>query len=440
MTLQGETMTRNLTCIACGATYQMTDRRLRCDCGGLLEVRLSAGLLPSADTLAGVFDARLSSRRPEDASGVWRYRELVLDLDAHSLVTFPEGRTNLYALDHVPLGLSALWAKHEGENPTGSFKDRGMTVAVSWGVHQGARAFVCASTGNTSASLAAYGAWAHVPVFVLVPEGRIAQGKLAQALAYGAHTLQIDGSFDDAMRAVEQLAAGHGLVLVNSLNPFRLEGQKTIMLDSYFQLDRQLPDWIVVPGGNLGNTSAFGKALVEMQALGFIDRLPRLAVIQAAGAAPFAHAAATGFDKLEPVHPETVATAIRIGNPVNYPRAVRSITATNGVVTTVTDADILTAKHDLDRMALGCEPASATTLAGLRRLVRERVVQPGQSALLVLTGSLLKDPDTTIALATGTTADLGVMDAECLQSCANPPRRVPSDAAALVDIIEEELS
>lgn len=433
-------MTRNLTCIACGATYQLTDRRLRCDCGGLLEVRLSAGWLPSADTLAGIFDARLSSRNSEDVSGVWRYRELVLDLDAHSLVTFPEGRTNLYALDPAPLGLSALWAKHEGENPTGSFKDRGMTVAVSWGVHQGARAFVCASTGNTSASLAAYGAKAHVPVFVLVPEGRIAQGKLAQALAYGARTLQIDGSFDDAMQAVEQLAtAGHDLVLVNSLNPFRLEGQKTIILDSYFQLDHRLPDWIVVPGGNLGNTSAFGKALVEMKEMGFIDRLPRLAVIQAEGAAPFAHAAATGFNDLEPVRPETVATAIRIGNPVNYTRAVRSITATDGVVTTVTDVDILVAKHDLDRMALGCEPASAAALAGLHRLVCDRVVQPGQSALLVLTGSLLKDPDTTIAMATGTTAELGVRNAERLRACTNQPRRVPSDVAALAHIIEEEL-
>jgi threonine synthase len=433
-------MNRNLTCVTCGTRYPLEDRRLRCDCGGLLDVHLETNGAPTADTIAATAASRLSSRLAADASGVWRYRELVLDLPASDLVTFPEGRTNLYALDPAPLGLSALWAKHEGENPTGSFKDRGMTVAVSWAKHQGARALLCASTGNTSASLAAYGARAGIPVFVLIPEGKIAQGKLAQALAYGAHTLQIDGSFDDAMRAVEQLAVQHNLTLVNSLNPFRLEGQKTIILDSYFQMDRSLPDWIVVPGGNLGNTSAFGKALVEMQALGLIDHLPRLAVIQAEGAAPFAHAAATGFAHFEAVQPETIATAIRIGNPVNYRKAVRAIMATRGVVTTVADADILAAKHDLDRMALGCEPASAATLAGLRRLVREGVVQPGQSALLILTGNLLKDPDTTIALATGHTAELGVTGASALDGCANPPRHVPSDPAAIARIIEECLS
>jgi threonine synthase len=430
-------MNRNLTCVTCGATYPLEERRLRCDCGGLLDVRLDVEGAPSAASLAETFETRLSSRLPENTSGVWRYRELVLDLPADDLVTFPEGRTNLYAMDAAPLGLSALWAKHEGENPTGSFKDRGMTVAVSWAKHQGARALLCASTGNTSASLADYGARAGIPVFVLIPEGKIAQSKLAQALAYGAHTLQIDGSFDDAMHAVEQLAVQHNLTLVNSLNPFRLEGQKTIILDSYFQLGQKFPDWIVVPGGNLGNTSAFGKALVEMQALGFIDRVPRLAVIQAEGAAPFAHAAETGFAQFDPVQPETIATAIRIGNPVNYPKAVRSIRATHGVVTSVTDIEILQAKHGLDRLALGCEPASAATLAGLRRLTREGTVQPGQSALLVLTGNLLKDPDTTIALATGQTSALGVRDASPLDACANPPRHVPSDPEAIARIIEE---
>jgi threonine synthase len=430
-------MNRNLTCVTCGATYPLEERRLRCDCGGLLDVQIDTTSAPSAASLAETFETRLFSRLPENTSGVWGYRELVLDLPADDLVTFPEGRTNLYAMDAAPLGLSALWAKHEGENPTGSFKDRGMTVAVSWAKHQGARALLCASTGNTSASLAAYGARAGIPVFVLIPEGKIAQGKLAQALAYGAHTLQIDGSFDDAMRAVEQLAVQHDLTLVNSLNPFRLEGQKTIILDSYFQLGQKFPDWIVVPGGNLGNTSAFGKALVEMQELGFIDHLPRLAVVQAEGAAPFAHAAQNDFQHFEAVQPETIATAIRIGNPVNYAKAVRSIRATRGVVTSATDIEILQAKHDLDRMALGCEPASAATLAGLRRLMRENIVQPGQSALLVLTGNLLKDPDTTIALATGKTSALGVRDASPLDACANPPRHVPSDPEAIARIIEE---
>ena len=432
-------MNRQLTCVTCGLTYPLEEHRLRCDCGGLLDVQLDMDGAPSPSTLAAMFESRLQSRLPRDLSGVWRYRELVLDLSSEDVVTFPEGRTNLYPLDPAPFGLSALWAKHEGENPTGSFKDRGMTVAVSWARHQGARVLICASTGNTSASLAAYGAHAHLPVFVLIPEGKIAQGKLAQALAYGAHTLQIDGSFDDAMHAVEQMTATHNVTLVNSVNPFRLEGQKTIILDSYFQLGQMLPDWIVVPGGNLGNTSAFGKALIEMKALGLIDRVPRLAVIQAEGASPFARAAQDNFQHFEPVQPETIATAIRIGNPINYDKAVRAIRFTNGVVTNVTDAEILQAKHDLDRQAIGCEPASAATLAGLRRLTREQVVHPGESALLIITGNLLKDPDTTIALAMGQTAALGVAGAAPLDDCANEPRHVPSDPEAIAHIIEGAL-
>ncbi|MCX6098235.1 MAG: threonine synthase [Caldiserica bacterium] len=432
-------MNRQLKCITCGSTYPLEEHRLRCDCSGLLDVQLDMHSAPSPVALAATFESRLSSHLPQDLSGVWRYRELVLDVPPDDLVTFPEGRTNLYTLDASPLGLSALWAKHEGENPTGSFKDRGMTVAVSWARHQGARALICASTGNTSASLSAYGARAHLPVFVLIPEGKIAQGKLAQTLAYGAHTLQIDGSFDDAMHAVEQMATTHNLTLVNSLNPFRLEGQKTIILDSFFQLGQMLPDWIVVPGGNLGNTSAFGKALIEMKALGLIDRVPRLAVIQAEGASPFARAAQGNFRHFEPMQPETIATAIRIGNPVSYDKAVRAIRFTNGVVTSVTDAEILQAKHDLDWQAVGCEPASAATLAGLRRLTREHVVRPGESVLLIVTGNLLKDPDTTIALAAGQTADLGVRDTASLDACANEPRHVPSNPETIAGIIEEEL-
>lgn len=433
-------MKRQLKCVRCGSTYPLEEKRLRCDCGGLLDVQIDLDDVPSPTALATTFKSRLPSPLPEDLSGVWRYRELVLDIDPGDLATFPEGRTNLYALDPSPLGLSALWAKHEGENPTGSFKDRGMTAAVSWARHQGARALICASTGNTSASLAAYGARAHLPVFVLIPEGKIAQGKLAQALAYGAHTLQIEGSFDDAMHAVQEMAATHNLTVVNSLNPFRLEGQKTIILDSFFQLGQMLPDWIVVPGGNLGNTSAFGKALIEMKALGFIDRVPRLAVIQAEGASPFARAAQSNFQRFEPMQPETIATAIRIGNPVNYEKAVRAIRFTDGVVTSVTDAEILLAKHDLDRQAIGCEPASAATLAGLRTLVRDHVVHPGESALLIITGNLLKDPDTTIALALGQTAALGVAGAASLDTCTNAPCHVPSSPEAIARVIEETLS
>ena len=433
-------MTRNLVCVNCSTIYPLEDRRLRCACGGLLDVQPDLHEASPPAVLAQQISSRASSMNPEDLSGVWRYRELVLDLPPDQLVTFPEGRTNLYQLDPTPFGLSALWAKHEGENPSGSFKDRGMTVAVSWARHQEARALICASTGNTSASLAAYGARAHLPVFVLIPEGRIALGKLAQALAYGAHTLQVDGSFDDAMHIVEQLASDHHLTVVNSVNPFRLEGQKTIILDSWFQLGGRLPDWIIVPGGNLGNTSAFGKALMEMKALHLIDRVPRLAVIQADGAAPFARAATRDFAAFEPIcNPETVATAIRIGNPVNYAKAVRAIRFTHGVVTSVSDAEILLAKHDLDRQAVGCEPASAATLAGLRRLLREGTIHAGESVLLVITGTLLKDPDTTMALAMGQAAPAGGKTEELAQ-CVNMPRHVTADPDTIARAIEEELA
>ena len=265
--------------------------RLRCDCGGLLDVQLDMDGAPSPAALAATFESRLPSRLPEDLSGVWRYRELVLDVSPDDLVTFPEGRTNLYTLDPAPLGLSALWAKHEGENPTGSFKDRGMTVAVSWARHQGARALICASTGNTSASLAAYGARAHIPVFVLIPRARSHRASWHRRLRTVLTPCRSTAASTTPCTQWNRWPRQHNLTLVNSLNPFRLEGQKTIILDSYFQLGQMLPDWIVVPGGNLGNTSAFGKALIEMKALGLIDRVPRLAVIQAEGASPFARAA-----------------------------------------------------------------------------------------------------------------------------------------------------
>lgn len=376
---------------------------------------------PKAAEMAGLVARRLGSRAVCDVSGVWRYRELVLDLPPQEIVSFPEGRTNLYALDPAPLGLAALWAKHEGENPTGSFKDRGMTVAVSQALHAGARALLCASTGNTAASLAAYGARAHVPVIVLLSAEHMARGKLAQSLAYGAHVLQIDGGFDDAMAAVAELAEDSAVAVMNSLNPFRLEGQKTIILDTYFQLGQMLPDWIVVPGGNLGNTSAFGKALFEMQQLGFLDHLPRLAVVQAEGAAPFVQAAHTGFRFFAPVPAETVATAIRIGNPVNYAKAVRALGLTQGVAVSVSDREILQAKHDLDRQAAGCEPASAATLAGLWRLMAQGTIREGQSVLLILTGNLLKDPDMAVSLAEGNVPALGEAQ---LEGCANRPQRV----------------
>jgi threonine synthase len=260
-------------------------------------------------------------------------------------------------------------------------------------VRLGARAVACASTGNTSASLAAYAAQAGIPGIVFVPAGKVASGKLAQTLAYGARCLQVRGDFDAAMRLVREACDRLGIYLVNSINPFRIEGQKTIVWELLQDLDWHAPDWIVVPAGNLGNTSAFGKALREALAAGWIDRMPRLAAVQARGANPFFRSFAEGFATRHRVAAETVASAIRIGDPVSHDRAVAAIRDTNGVVTEVTDEELMAAKRKIDGMGIGCEPASATTLAGVERLRREGTLAAHERVVCVLTGHLLKDPE-----------------------------------------------
>jgi threonine synthase len=342
------------------------------------------------------FDGR---RRSGDAllagSGVWRFRELVL-AGPGITVTHPEGNTPLYRREAIAryAGHTDLALKHEGENPTGSFKDRGMTVAVTQAARAGATAVACASTGNTSAAMAAYAAQAGLPALVFVPAGKVAAGKLAQALAYGARTLLVKGDFDCCLRLVRDASEAFGMALLNSINPWRLEGQKTIVWELLQQRGWDPPDWIVVPAGNLGNTSAFGKALREARALGLIRRVPRIASVQAAGASPFYRSYRTGFRRRFKVEAETVATAIRIGDPASHERAARAIEETNGVVTTADDRAILEAKAAVDAAGIGCEPASAAAVAGLRRLVKEGVVRPGESVVAVLTGHLLKDPGT----------------------------------------------
>jgi threonine synthase len=315
-------------------------------------------------------------------------------------------------------GLERLYLKHEGENPTGSFKDRGMTVGVSQAVALGASAVACASTGNTSASLASYAAQAGLPCFVFVPEGKISSGKLAQTLGYGAVTLQVRGDFDAAMQLVEETCAGLGIYLLNSINPFRIEGQKTIALELLQQLGWDPPDWIVLPAGNLGNTSAFGKALLEAREAGLIGRVPRLAAVQAEGANPFYRSFASGFARRFTVRAETVASAIKIGRPVSHERARRAIEATSGLVVEVSDAAILEAKAVIDRAGIGCEPASAASLAGARKLAASGEIKPGERVVAVLTGHILKDADTTFAYHTGALASSA--------SHANSP--VPVDA------------
>jgi len=328
-------------------------------------------------------------------SGVWRFRELVLQATDEEIVTHPEGNTPLLSRSAVAnyAGVEELLLKHEGHNPTGSFKDRGMTVAITQALRVGARAVACASTGNTSSSLSAYAAQAGIPAYVFVPEGQVSRGKLAQTLAYGARMIRVKGDFDECLRVARDVSARLGVYLVNSLNPFRIEGQKTIVFELLQQLDWNTPDVIALPAGNLGNTSAFGKALVEAHALGLIDRIPRLLAVQAQGASPFAQGFAEHFSRRVHVQAETRATAIRIGNPASWDRAVRAIRDTNGTVVAVSDEEILEAKRVIDRCGVGCEPASAASVAGVRKLMRSGEVDGSERFVAVLTGHVLKDPD-----------------------------------------------
>jgi threonine synthase len=380
-------------CVACGNEMPENDPRSRCPtCGGLLEITHRPPDL-TRDELLQRFTERRGQRPGVSASGVWRFREFVLP-SAEKVISHPEGNTPLLhreALD-AWTGIAGLLLKHEGHNPTGSFKDRGMTVGVTQACRLEARAVACASTGNTSASLAAYAAQAGLPALVLVPSGNVASGKLAQSLAYGARTLLVRGGFDDCLRLVQEASEKLGVYLLNSINPFRIEGQKTIVLELLQQLSWDPPDWIVLPAGNLGNTAAFGKALREAHAWGLIARMPRLAAVQAAGAAPFARSFEEGFRRRYTVEPETVATAIRIGDPASHDRAVRAIQETEGVVLAVTDAEILEAKAAVDASGVGCEPASAASVAGVRALVRRGTIVRGRRVVAVLTGHLLKDP------------------------------------------------
>ena len=377
-------MSEWLRCIRCGKEFDAGAIRYTCDCEGLLSVERDA---PSVGP--SVFDSRRDRARGIDRSGVWRFREAVLDVACESIVTHPEGSTRMYERE-------GIFFKHEGENPTGSFKDRGMTVAVTQAMRLGSRAVACASTGNTSASLAAYAAQAGLKAIVFVPAGKVSAGKLAQTLAYGAQVLAIRGDFDEAMRLVRDICDEAGIYLVNSINPFRIEGQKTIVWELLQDLDWEAPDWIVVPAGNLGNTSAFGKALREAHTAGWISSVPRIAAIQASGANPFARAFREGFADRIRVVPETVATAIRIGDPVSWEKAVVSIRDTAGVVEQVTDEELLDGKRTIDRWGIGCEPASGCTIAGVSKLRTAGIIGARDRVVCVLTGHLLKDAESVL--------------------------------------------
>jgi threonine synthase len=393
---------------ACAAKFGIREKIYVCArCGGPLEIEIPLELLKVVPDLRERWHARAASHEPHDRSGVWRYRELLPFDEGAPVVTLFEGNTPLYdaARSAKYAGLTALRLKHQGCNPTASFKDTGMTTAVTQAKLLGANTVVCASTGNTAASLAAYAARAELQCAILLPQGQISAAKLAQSMDYGAVICEIAGNFDDCMRLISELADVASIYIANSINPFRIEGQKTVAFELLEQCGWRVPDHVVVPGGNMGNSSALGKGFDEMMRLGLIDRLPKISVIQAEGAAPLAHLYAglkspeTGPgaalpDEIAPVaNPRTLATAIKIGAPVSWKKALRAVLSTRGSIITVSEKEIADAKAIIGRDGVGCEPASATTVAGIRKLVAAGKIKANESVVAVLTGHVLKDPD-----------------------------------------------
>ncbi len=410
----------------CGRRFDIGEVHVSCPaCGALLDVQYEWDRLPVPGKLSD-FENRWSNRRqPLDYSGVWRFRDLLPFAPEAQCVTVGEGQTVLQRNDEVArragMDASCVFLQYEGMNPSGSFKDNGMAAAATHARMVGAKLAACASTGNTSASLAMYAAVTRLfRCVVFVGSGRIAMGKLSQALDYGATTLQVQGDFDDALMRVREVCDLDGIYLCNSVNPFRLEGQKSIMYRVLEGLDWQVPDWIVVPGGNLGNSSAFAKAFDELHSLGLIDRIPRLAIINAAGAntlwrlyeqsglrwndgridqpgvdAFYSNMTATGQ------RAATVASAIEINRPVNLPKALRALSVCDGVVRDVTDDEILDGKAAVGASGFGCEPASGASVAGLKKLRAEGIIAPSDRVVCILTGHQLKDPDATVRYHAG---------------------------------------
>ena len=433
-------MPAELICFSpgCRARFAITDVLYNCPrCGGLIEASYPDWSYEPA-ALKKLWRERRMSNLPLDASGVWRYREIIPFLaESDRVVSLREGNTPLLDAPRAAAyaGLDRLTFKHQGFNPTGSFKDNGMTCGAAQALRLGMKRVACVSTGNTSASMAAYASAAGLDPIVFIPHGNISYGKLAQALDYGARTLQVEANFDQILALVRTLADRIGIYLLNSINPFRIEGQKTIVVEMMDQRDWRVPDWIVLPGGALGNTSAFGKALREMRALGLIDRTPRLAVIQAEGSAPFydlAHAP-EGASLRAVENPETLATAIRIGDPVSWPKALYEVRCSNGLVEKVSEQEIADAKAQIGRCGIGSEPASAATLAGIRKLRAAGQMRGDEDVVAVLTGNLLKDPDYIYRYHTGQlTTPSGT---KIVSTFANQPTVVPNDPDRIADLL-----
>jgi threonine synthase len=448
---------------ACGAVYGVDQTLVACPkCGNLLDVKYEWDKLPVPARLADFERFWTQRHEPRRFSGVWRFHELLPFASPEEIVTIGEGQTLLQQADsvaaYVGLNEGNLYLQYEGMNPSGSFKDNGMSAAFTHARATGARRAACASTGNTSASLALYCCVTRLMrAIIFIGSGKISYGKLSQALDYGALTIQIAGDFDDAMARVQEVSRDLGIYLVNSVNPFRLEGQKTVMLRVLEALRWEVPDWIVVPGGNLGNSSAFGKAFTELKELGLIDRIPRLAVINAAGADtlyelfekrglrwnsgnPDLDLATNYYTELDATHRKanTIASAIEINRPVNLTKCLRALEQCDGVVRQVTDQEMLDAKAKVGAGGLGCEPASAASVAGARLLRDQGIIAPSDRVVCILTGHQLKDPTATVAYHTTDQEQFNkVLGSRGVRraSFANRAVAVPNDLSEIVRAI-----
>jgi len=450
---------------SCRATFSLDQILFSCTtCGELLDVQYHWDKFDVPKHLR-FFENRWGTKgSPYDFSGVWRFRELLPFAEVQDIVTIGEGRTILQRADllasYIGHQKGKLFLQYEGLNPSGSFKDNGMTAAFTLARKLGKKRVACASTGNTSASLALFAALSGtMQGIVFIGSGKIAYGKLSQALEYGGLTLQIQGDFDACLKQVRSASERLGLYLMNSVNPFRLEGQKTIMYRILEACDWQVPDWIIVPGGNLGNSSAFGKAFDELYKLGLIKKIPRLAIINAAGANTLYDMVENKgirwnqgqvdnekinayYAKLDAknIRAHTIASAIEIGRPVNLKKALRALEICNGVVRQVTDEDILEHKAMAGRFGFGCEPASAASIAGLHLLLKEQIISPSERVVCILTGHLLKDPDATVSYHTGIPMKKAVPPPpeQVWGTLANKPIQVADDLDAICKVLGEK--
>ena len=433
----------------CGSEFDSRQVLFKCpQCGDLLDIRYNWEAIEVPKKLSDFANRWTTRSNRLDFSGVWRFRELISFCADEHKVSVGEGQTLLQPACGLAqdLGMNprSLFLQYEGMNPSGSFKDNGMTAAFSHATMVGATASACASTGNTSASMALYGHACAIKATIFIGEGKIAFGKLSQAMDYGGHTIQIAGDFDDCMRQVQDVCTELNIYLVNSLNPFRLEGQKTIMLRIIEGLGWEVPDWIIVPGGNLGNSSSFGKAFAELKELGLIDRVPRLAVINATGANTLTELVNDKglrwnngdvdqqvidayYANLDATHyrADTIASAIEISRPVNLKKCLRALDVCDGVVLDVTDEEILDAKAQIGAYGLGCEPASAATIAGLKHLLANGTIDKDARTACVLTGHLLKDPDATVNYH----SNMG-------REFSNPPVQVENDLQKIIALMK----